>query len=148
MSSKSTIEVLNRLLALHGRSLPIYVSYAQPSWHQGDETAREVLESIVEDQRALAERLGEMILEIGPVNEGGFPTVFTAYHDLSVDFLVDKMIEYQRRDIAVIEQSIARLVLVPMAKALAEEALGAAKAHLESLEELKQPHTVAQSHGD
>ena len=138
MSSKSTIEVLNRLLVLHTRSLPMYLSCAQPSWIRGDEAAQETLQSIVEDQRALAERIGEMLLEIGPVNEGAFPTVYTAYHDLSFDFLLDRMIESQRRDIAAIERCIAQLTLVPMAKAIAEEALGAAKAHLEALQELKQ----------
>jgi hypothetical protein len=146
MSSKSTIEVLNRLFILHTRSLPMYLSYAQPSWHIGDEVAQETLQSIVEDQRAMAERLGEMILEIGPVNEGGFPTVYTAYHDLSFDFLVDRMIESQRRDIAAIEQCIARLTLVPMAKAIAEESLGAAKAHLEALQDLQQHNPATAVH--
>src|SRR5688500_13819360 len=138
MTSKSTVEILNRLLALHTRSLAMYLSYAQPSWHRGDEAARETLQSIVEDQRAFAERIGEMIVEIGVINEGGFPMFFTAYHDLSFDFLLQKMIEFQKRDIGVIEQIIGQLLLVPMAKALAEESLGAAKAHLEALQELKQ----------
>jgi hypothetical protein len=138
MSSKSTIDVLNKLLSLHTRSLPMYLSYAQPAWLLSDDAAREMLQSIVEDQREFAERLGEMIVEIGPVQETGFSMIYTAYHDLSFSFLLDRMIEHQKRDIAEIERLISQLVLVPMAKAIAEESLGAAKAHLESLEDLKQ----------
>ena len=146
MASKSTIEVLNKLLVLHTRSLPMYLSYAQPAWLRGDDHARETLQSIVEDQREIAERLGEMITEIGPLNEGGFSMVFTAYHDLDFNFLLDRMIELQRRDIATIEKLISQLVLVPMAKAIAEESLGAARAHLESLQELKPSKLVPAVH--
>ena len=115
----------------------MYLSYAQPAWLQGDGAARDTLQSVVDDQRAMAERLGELISEIGVAYEGAFPTVFTGYHDLSFDFLLGKIIEYQQRDITAIEQSVGDLVMVPMAKALAEEALGAAKAHLEAWQELK-----------
>ena len=59
MISKSTIQVLNRLLAIHSHSLPMYLSYASPSWHAGDEAARATLQAIVEDQQAMVERIGD-----------------------------------------------------------------------------------------
>ncbi|HRX80376.1 MAG TPA: hypothetical protein P5307_14995, partial [Pirellulaceae bacterium] len=63
---------------------------------------------------------------------------YTGYHDLSFDFLLNEIIKEQKEDIATIESVVSKLSLVPLAKALAEETLGAAKGHLESLVELKQ----------
>ena len=144
MASESTLMLLNRLIVIHSRSLAMYLAYATPSWHRGEEQARRVLEHIVADQEAIVERLGETILEEnGTVAYGTFPTEFTAYHDLSFDFLLQKLIQYQRRDIAEIEKCVEGLTHSPRASALAQEALGAAKAHLESLEELNTSHTAA-----
>ena len=65
--------------------------------------------------------------------------LYTAWHDVSFDFVLDKMIDKQRQDITAIEECVEQLTLAPLAKSVAEEALGAAKGHLESLEELKTP---------
>ena len=138
MALESTIQVLNHLLAIHARSLATYLSYAQPEWHRGDEVARETLRSIVDDQKATVDRLGEMILEHnGTVLGNAFPMAFTNYHDLSFDFLCRKLIEHQRRDIIAIERCVRELSSSIFARAVAEEALGAAKAHLELLLKLK-----------
>jgi hypothetical protein len=139
MTSPSTIQVLNRLLALHDRSLPMYLGYAAP-WTLGDDSAaKETLSLIVADQREMADRIGKAILDAGGVvSHARFPMHYTAYHDLSYEFLVKQMISAQKQDIAAIEQCVAQLEHEPAARALAEEALGAAKGHLESLSELAQ----------
>jgi hypothetical protein len=138
MASESTIQILNQLLAIHARSLPVYLSYAQPEWHRGDGAARETLQSIVDDQLAMVDRLGELIIEHnGTVTGSAFPMEFTGYHDLSFDFLCRKLVEYQRRDIQMIERCVRLLSSSLYARAVAEEALGAAKAHLEALLRLK-----------
>lgn len=137
MASPSTIDTLNRLLALHEKSLPMYLGYAAPWTIGNDEAAREVLFHIVADQKLMVDRIGEAIVaEGGTPTHGRFPLIFTGWHDLSFEFLVKQMIVYQKRDIAAIELCIARLDAAPAARALAEEALGAAKGHLESLDEL------------
>ena len=41
MSSENTIDVLNQFVAIHNRSLPVYLGYASPTWFRGDEVARE-----------------------------------------------------------------------------------------------------------
>jgi hypothetical protein len=46
------------------------------------------------------------------------------------------MIQYQERDIDLISDCVEQLNGAPMAKAIAEESLGAARAHLDSLNEL------------
>jgi len=129
---------LNRLLIVHFRSLPMYLSYAAPFWHQGDDSAREVLQLIAADHQRSVDRIGELIVDQnGTVEYGAFPLDFTAYHDLGFKFLFNKLVALQKRDIAVIEKCVEQLALAPMAKALAEECLGAAKGHQESLEELR-----------
>ncbi len=145
MNSDATNRVLDRLRAIHAYSLPMYLSYAAPWWHEGDEAARETLAHIVTDQKEMIDRIGSMIVEgEGAVEPGEFPMEFTSYNDLSMDYLVGKMIEHQERDVEAIERCAAQLAHDPMAKALAEESLGAAKGHLDSLRELRtQPDPVS-----
>lgn len=139
MSSDNTIDALNELVAMHYKSLPVYLTYASPTWHRGDDLARETLATVSQDQQETADRLAAMVVEGGGVVDNGkFPIYYTGYHDLSFGFLLTKVIEEQRQDIATIEHCVAELVTAPLAKAAAQEALGAAKGHLESLEELRQ----------
>ncbi len=147
MASAETTTALNRIYATLYRSLPMYLGYAKPWPLSSDEQARETLDNIVADQRAILERIGELILEEdGEIIEGEFPMVYTAYHDLSAEFLVRRMIENQRKDIAAIEQSVEQLNSAPLPKAVAQEALGLAKGHLENLQELTQePRSSAAS---
>ena len=146
MNAANTIEVLNRLLVIHHRSLPMYLSYAAPWQTQRDQAAREVLDHIVADQKQMVDRIGELVLERdGDVEHGEFPMYFTGLHDLSFDYLVRRMIADQNRDVAAIEQCVDQLESDPLAKALAQECLGAAKGHLDSLEELIHPAEPAES---
>lgn len=138
MSDATTNRLLNHLVAIHNRSLPVYLTYAAPAWHDGEEAAKETMRLIAADQRETAERLAAMIIENGAtVNNGEFPIYYTGYHDLSFDFLLKEIIKEQKEDIVTIERIVSKLSLVPLAKALAQETLGAAKGHLESLIELK-----------
>jgi hypothetical protein len=138
MSDATTNRLLNHLIAIHNRSLPVYLTYAAPAWHDGEEAAKETMRLIAADQRETAERLAAMIIENGGVvNNGEFPIYYTGYHDLSFDFLLKEIIKEQKEDIVTIERIVSKLSLIPLAKALAQETLGAAKGHLESLIELK-----------
>jgi hypothetical protein len=144
MTADSIISALNRLLVVHNRSLARYLSYASPTWYLGDELARDTLQAISNDQQATADRAGQRIMDVGGVVEyGSFPIAYTGYHDLSFDFLLNKLIEDQRRNIAAIEKCVPQLSADPLSKALAEESLGAAKGHLESLLEIEQRASVS-----
>jgi hypothetical protein len=70
------------------------------------------------------------------VDPGKFPISFTGLHDLSSEYLVSLMIESQREIISISEQAISELAADAMAQAVAQESLGAAKAHLDSLLEI------------
>ena len=140
MQENNTIDVLNRLYKMHCRSLPAYLSFARPYVLRGDERAKDTLAHIADDQKSMVDRIGAFILaNKGQIESGEFPIHYTAYNDLSFDFLINKMIENQKLDSAAIQECVDRLGQFPAAKALAEECLGAAKGHLDSLVELTMP---------
>lgn len=139
MTSLDTNAVLNRLLILHHRSLPTYLGYAIPWLHRDNEAALQVLQSMATDHRALVERLAELIIaEGGAVAYGQFPLRYSALHDLSLDYLVTRLVEFEKQLIPQISECADQLRMNPVAQAVALESLGEAKAHLQSLEELLQ----------
>src|SRR5262245_20979210 len=132
---------LNRLLlTLHG-SVPMYLADAAPWRHHGDERATKVLGHIVADYQMYVGRIAELLLSRRRLaGFGEYPMVFTDTHDLSLDYLIGELIYYQKQDIAAIQDCALALQNDPAGRALAEEILGNARGHLESLEELrKQP---------
>lgn len=145
MTSTDTNDLLNRILVLHARSLPMYLGYAQPDQLWRNPKAARVLDQIVEDHKRTVDRLAVLILENhGTIDHGEFPMSFTGLHDLSVEYLFKQLIDRQKRFIAVIEKLADMLKLAPYAQAAAREAVGEAKGHLENLEELAaEPATFA-----
>jgi bacterioferritin (cytochrome b1) len=133
----NVIEQLNRLLEIEYRSFPMYLADAAPWTSQHDERAVEALKNIVADQRVMSQRIGELILDLGGrIEPGEYPLQFTDTHFLSLDYLLKDLQYYQRQDIADIERIVARLAGDREARELAEEALGAERAHLEAIEAL------------
>jgi hypothetical protein len=140
MASLETNEILTRLLAIHYRSLPMYLSFAAPWQAYGHVEAGQVVDRIVANQKRMVDRLGQMILDNGGnVSYGEFPMRFTAYHDVSLDFLLKILVERQQREVTVIEKYAELLGASPVAQALAQEALGESKAHLDMLADLEKP---------
>ncbi len=124
-------------MAIVSKSFPQYLQYSRPFVAAGHEKLVETLESIVADQNVLAERIGQMLLDAdAPPRSGEFPMDYTDMHDLDIDFLVSAAINYQQQDINAISEIVGQLQLAPAAKALAEESLGMAKGHFDSLQEL------------
>ena len=137
LSKSSTGEVLNRLLILHQRSLPMFMTYAA-LWHSKQSGhAVQTLQHLVEDQKRLAGKISEYLQEMRwRIDPGEFPLEYTGLHDLSLTFLWPKLIDAQRGDVAEIEKCVASLANDPFARAIAEEALGAARGHLQTMEEV------------
>jgi predicted outer membrane protein len=137
MSQLGIHQAINRLLTIVFRSLPMYLTFACPWTHRGDEKAVATLARIVEDQKQLANRIAQFILERHDTIEmGEYPADFPDTHDLSLDYLITKLIQRQKNDVSALERCVAELQQDRQAAALAEEALGSARGHLESLEEL------------
>lgn len=138
MSPPSTLDILNRLLVLHERSLPMYLSYAPPYEIAAHEQAKRVLDQVVADQRRTIDRLGTLIIDSGGAPDyGEFPMSFTSLHDLSVEYLLKLLIERQHKHVTACEKLADLLNLAPYAQAAAREAVGEAKGHLQNLQELQ-----------
>lgn len=137
MSKLGTYSALNRLLTVLYRSLPMYLTFACPWSQRADAKALAVVGRIVDDQKQLSNRVAKLIMaEYGPVDMGEYPLDFPDTHDLSIDYLVGKLVACQKYDIERLEACVADLKEDRPAAALAEEALGNARGHLEALEEL------------
>ena len=137
MKQAGISDILNRVVVMHGRSLPVYLNDATPWTGRGTESAQAALKSIAEDQLLTVNRLADHIQSTGgAVNMGSFPMHYAGWHDLSLGFLTSKATENQAREIANLESLLPQLDSDPKAKALVEEALGAAKAHLDTLADL------------
>ncbi len=143
MMTLDAIRQLNRLLAIHCRSFVQYLRWSRPYVPPGGEDALDTLEAIATDQDALADRISSMIVDAGALpRTGEFPMEFTDLHDLDIDFLIAAAARSQEYDVAAIEQIVADLQSAPAARAMAEEALGMAKGHRDSLRELVKVPTV------
>ncbi len=137
MHRPDPIDVLGRLFLLVYRSLPMYMAEAVPWTHPGDERPTQVFSAIVADQRMYADRIARVILRHrGRVDLGDFPMEFTDLNLLSLDFLLSELVRYQRHDIRQIEQCVAELAGDLETRSLAQEVLGNARGHLETLEDL------------
>jgi hypothetical protein len=138
MLPRKTVAALERLLVTLYRSLPMYLTDAVPWTRQEDQRAIEVLRYIVADQKGSCARIAGYLQRYHvPLNTGHYPMSFTDTNDLSLGFLVTLLADSQRVDIATIERLTSDLNSDPRALALAEEALGGARAHLEALQELQ-----------
>ncbi|MDZ4658625.1 MAG: hypothetical protein SH868_13700 [Bythopirellula sp.] len=137
MNQALVYPLLAQLMAIVAKSFPQYLRYSRPYVPPGRENVMETLEQIASDQDVLTDRIGHMLTELGaPLRTGEFPMEYTDTHDLGIEYQLGSAIEYQQQDIQSIEKLIGELQPFPAAKTLAEETLGMAKGHLESLQEL------------
>ena len=138
----NTVQILNQLLALHSSSLPMYFTSAPPHRLFGDEKAWEAIEHIISDQKLMIDKIADKVETLdGTPNRGEFPMEFTAMHDLGMQYLLQRALERQQNENSTMER-LADLTDDESAKALCQEALGAGKAHVESLEECLSPSTT------
>ena len=138
MSPAESIAVLNRLLHQLCRALPMYLADARPWSRPEHRAAQKALDLLVADRHDDVQRVAEAIVELdGHPDPGVFPMDFSAMNDLSLEFLLQKVIEEQHRDIAAVRQCAAELADDPPLCALAEEILGNARGHAEILEEIE-----------
>ena len=60
---ENSVDLLNQLLVIHYRSLPMYLLDASPWTHRGDEKASEALNDIVTDQRQTCQRIADAVIQ-------------------------------------------------------------------------------------
>src|SRR5690242_20275948 len=121
---------LNRLLAITQYSLASYLVYA-PSWTcRGEEPLLEAARRVAAGQRAEAVRIGRLLVRrYDYADSGRFPTRFTEYNDLALDYLAGRLIEHERQLIDEVGRCAEQLAGDPEAKRLAEEVLAGETGH-------------------
>ena len=139
----STIDIMNRMLGVYNASLVSYIKYAEPWVAYGQEESMALVKDAIEDQERSVKVLGERILELGGiVQPGAYPLTFTSFHDVSLDYLLNVLLVTQQDDIDVIHQCVNSLEVDTRDRAIAEEILGNAQAHLETFQEIVSGETA------
>lgn len=137
MSQGTTVEILGELLGTVYRSLPMYLTDARPWTDSADDQAASVVAQVQAEQAELAARIAQAIEQRdGVPDPGTFPFRFVDANLLSLDYLIQWLVQYQAEDVKRIEGLAEALKDDPGAYDLAMEALGASKAHLAMFEEL------------
>ena len=120
MRYTNTSQLLSQLLVYQYRSLPMFLTEAVPWTHRGDENATRVLLDIVEGQRDLSNRIAGELQQRGcPIDTGEYPMEFLDLHFLSLDFLLQRLIENQQNEVEFIGRISAELDGDPTAYHLA-----------------------------
>jgi len=148
MTKQATIDALNQLLAIHYRSLPMYLTEAVPWTHNGDERATAAVDDIVTSHHAIVVRLADEIQNRnGVVDPGDYPAEYTDLHFLSLDYLLIEILASLDINIQAIQECARQLEDDRVGKALAEESLGTARGHRQTIDELLQSatHRVGQT---
>lgn len=137
MSTADTVTLLNQVLTIEYRSMPMYLHDADPWARSSDESARETLANIIADQLQMSQKVAAFLQDMGEAaTPGEFPMEFTDLHFLSLDFLLHELLGYQKAAIAGLETCVAGLAHDREAQDLAAEALGMERAHLEAIEQI------------
>ncbi|MEX2138637.1 MAG: hypothetical protein WD894_05210 [Pirellulales bacterium] len=137
-------QALNQVLITLHRSLPMYISFADPWVAYGNEEPRRVLNRLVADKQEYVGRLTTLLdSRRYTIDFGEFPMDFTSLHDVSLDFLLKQLIEHQRREVEAIENRLGRLARDAEGGALVGEILTNSRRHLQSLEGLSRQAATA-----
>lgn len=98
MLPANQFNVLQRVAALHHRSLPVYLTYAPPWVPPNHEDRRQVIDEIAADHHELVERIVRILEAEGrPFSLGDFPMAYTDLNDLSLDFILTELVRYEER---------------------------------------------------
>ena len=131
------MKALNRLLAHFRYSLASYLRYASPWIHPANARLHEAIRQITADHRAHVQQIVWLILERrGTIELGQFPTRFTAYNYLALDYLAQQLVEHERELIERIARTVAGLGDDADARQLGEDILALERQHLKTLTKL------------
>ena len=135
-----SMKILNRLLTAFQYSMASYLGYARPWSHHGNARLVEILRQITADHEAHVRQVGKLILKRrSKVERGRFPTRFSAYNDLALDYLAPRLVEHERELIDEVARSVASLGGDPEARQLGEAILAVERQNLRTLTELVSP---------
>ncbi len=135
MGNIDRIAALNRLLDLERLSLANYLQYAQPWVGPKDQMLRETIERIAREELECGRRIADLITrrKAGVNLSQGFPARYTAYNDVALRHLLDRLIEDEECIIREVWAVLADLRGDREAEQLATDVLNREQAHLKML---------------
>lgn len=140
MQAAESMKTLNWLLARLQYSLASYLHYASPWTHPGNARLLEAVRQITADHQAYVRRIGRLILERrGKIDLDRFPTSFTSYNYVALDYLARRLVEHERELVEEIGRFVAGLGGDREARQLGENILASERQHLRTLTELVAP---------
>jgi hypothetical protein len=141
---KSSAAVLNKLFAELDSSLARYLSYARPWVRRRYMLLDAVARKMSYEHEIFARRLARLIHDRrGTVQSSVFPMGFTAYNDLSLEFLAPRLLEHQRALVVTAEESASQLSDDPEARRVVNSIGVSLRRYAELLQELLAPHRIA-----
>ena len=144
MIDPRTQALLQQAFRRESLSMLRYVGEAFP-WTAaaGDSALRRLREIEAEDREATAD-LGRFLFRrrIPPSYTGSFPSAFTTINFISLEYLLPRLVESQRKALADLERDLAAATDVD-ARAELEKLLAVKRFHLSELEGLKAPRGEA-----
>jgi len=118
-----------------------YIGDAFPWTVAAGHPALERVAEIVAEDRSATESLGRFLFRrrIPPSFSGAYPSSFTTMNFLSLEYLLPRLVDTQRKAVADLESDIGA-VTDGDAKTELEKLLAVKRFHLKELESLKVPH--------
>jgi hypothetical protein len=139
-----TQQLLQDILRRESRSVLMYVAEAYP-WANSTETKTrtELQQLIVEEREALAGLGRFLVRQRVPLPYlSSFPMHFTTVNFVALDYLLPRLVEYQRRSVGELERELSA-VKDPSARTEVNKLLTLKRRHLARLEELASPQPQA-----
>jgi hypothetical protein len=138
-------DLLKEIVRRESRSLLQYVGDSFPWTTRQERETLPMLRSMIEEEREAAAALARFLASQRqtPPYLGAFPQSFTTINFISLDYLLPKLVDSEREDIALLEHS-ETVATDSDARAHIERILNIKRQHLETLQKLSdQPVTSA-----
>lgn len=144
----SEASVLAEIIRREGRSLLQYISEAFPWTTANEQNALNQLQMLIAEERDAVAGLSNFLAKrrIAPPYLGAYPMTFTNINYASLEYILPRLVTYQRQAVARLEQDL-RQIVDPAAREQVEKILAMKRDHLLKLEELARsvtkPETAA-----
>jgi hypothetical protein len=144
MIEARTQALLQAIVRRTGRSMLQYVGVAYPWASEESQPLLTKLREIVEDEERTTEELARFLRRrrIPLPYLGAYPEQFSSINYVSLDYLLPKLLDYQRKAIAALERDLVQ-VHDPEIRPEVEKLLDVNRRHLEALEQLASAYTKA-----
>jgi len=147
MIDARTQALLQDIVRRASRSMLQYVGESYPwAGDNGADMLAKVKTVIAEEERAIEGSAAFLRKKrIGLPYLGSYPERFTNINYVSLDYLLPRLLDWQRRWVGILQKDAA-LVADPEARAEVEKLLAVARKHLDELEKLTASHPKAGAH--